>query len=412
MLRRLFALPLIAVLWSVFGPTQATDLPPVGVHSARFANGLAVEVVGDPSTAATVVVLVPGVATTATNFDRGLGGVQRRAPAWQARQLATRAADLQQPPSAASPAASDTSSPAASPAGVPLGPSSAAPSTSPPAASSVASPAGSSAAAPAAGSVSPGPSSVASPAGSSAAAPAAGSVPPGPSSVASPAGSSAASPAAGSGSPGSSSVVSPAGSPAASPAAGSGSPGRSAASSGAAASVGRRGGVAVIAWLGYHPPGGIRLDAVREDAAASGADALLRFLRDVDAPRIVLVGHSYGSTVIGLAAARLDAGTGGRVTDIVALGSPGMGVDRAADLRTTARVWAGTAPGDWTRRLPGLRILGAGHGTHPTDPAFGATPLPVDGVTGHDGYFVPGTASLDALAALANGDLDAAARHS
>ncbi|MEU0554828.1 alpha/beta hydrolase [Dactylosporangium sp. NPDC006015] len=325
MLRRLFALPLIAVLWSVFGPTQATDLPPVGVHSARFANGLAVEVVGDPSTAATVVVLLPGVATTAANFDRGLGGVQRRAPAWQARQLATRAADLHQPPSAASPAAST-----------------------------------------AAGSVSPGPSSVASPVGSSAA----------------------------------------------SIAAGSGSPGRSTATSGAAASVGRRGGVAVIAWLGYHPPGGIRLDAVREDAAASGADALLRFLRDVDAPRIVLVGHSYGSTVIGLAAARLDAGTGGRVTDIVALGSPGMGVDRAADLRTTARVWAGTAPGDWTRRLPGLRILGAGHGTHPTDPAFGATPLPVEGVTGHDGYFVPGTASLDALAALANGDLDAAARHS
>lgn len=169
--------------------------------------------------------------------------------------------------------------------------------------------------------------------------------------------------------------------------------------------------MAVVAWLGYHPPHGVRLAAVREDAAATGAAALLRFLRAVPAPRLVLVGHSYGSTVIGRAAARLDAGTGGRVTDVVALGSPGMGVDRAADLHTRARVWAGAAAGDWTRRLPGAQILGAGHGTHPTDPAFGALPLPVDGVTGHDGYFVPGTASLDALAAIAIGDLDAAARH-
>ncbi|MEV4510480.1 alpha/beta hydrolase [Dactylosporangium sp. NPDC049525] len=270
MLRRLFALPLIAVLWSVFGPAQVAAVPALAVHSARYAGGLAVEVVGDPSTAATVVVLVPGVDTTAANFDRGLGGVQRRAPAWQARQLAGRAAAL---------------------------------------------------------------------------------APPG------------------------------------------------------------AGSVAVVAWLGYHPPHGIRLAAVREDAAATGAAALLRFLRDVPAPRIVLVGHSYGSTVIGRAAARLDAGLGGRVTDVVALGSPGMGAGRAADLHTTARVWAGTAAADWTRRLPGGRLLGAGHGTHPTDPAFGALPLPVGGVTGHDGYFVPGTESLDALAAIAIGDLDAAARH-
>jgi pimeloyl-ACP methyl ester carboxylesterase len=273
MLRRLFVLPLIAVLWSVFGPAQGGAVPAVAVHSARFADGRAVEVVSDPATAATVVVLVPGVDTTAANFDRGLGGVQRRAPAWQARQLAAAVTALRPPPAGVSSQ------------------------------------------------------------------------------------------------------------------------------------------VAVIAWLGYHPPRGIRLAAVREDAAASGAAALLRFLRDVPAPRVVLVGHSYGSTVIGRAAARLDTDLAGRVTDVVALGSPGMGVDRAAGLHTAARVWAGTAAGDWTRRLPGVRILGAGHGTHPTDPAFGALPLPVDGVTGHDGYFVPGTASLDALAAIAIGDLDAAARH-
>jgi pimeloyl-ACP methyl ester carboxylesterase len=268
MLRRLLTLPLIAVLWSVFGPAQVSAVPALSVHSARYADGLAVEVVGDLSSAATVVVLVPGADTTAANFDRGLGGVQRRAPAWQARQLAARAAPQEGGPA-----------------------------------------------------------------------------------------------------------------------------------------------VAVVAWLGYHPPRGVRLAAAREDVAATGAAALLRFLRDVPAPRLVLVGHSYGSTVIGLAAGRLDRDLGGRVTDVVALGSPGMGVDRAADLGTRARVWAGTAAGDWIRRLPGVRILGAGHGTHPGDRAFGARPLPVGGVAGHDGYFVPGTASLDALAAIATGDLDAAARH-
>ena len=41
---------------------------------------------------------------------------------------------------------------------------------------------------------------------------------------------------------------------------------------------------------------------------------------------VTLIGHSYGSVVIGLAARSL----GPRVTDIVAIGSPGMGVDRAA----------------------------------------------------------------------------------
>jgi pimeloyl-ACP methyl ester carboxylesterase len=256
-MRTLLALPFIALCWSVFGPTHATPpLQPLPIHNGRYADGRALEIVGDLAGARTVVVLVPGVDTTAADFDRGLGGVQRRAPAWQARQLYAESA------------------------------------------------------------------------------------------------------------------------------------------SGGVA------GVAVVAWLGYAPPEGVRLDAVREDRAAGGAQALRAFVRTLPGQRIVLVGHSYGSTVLGLAAPGLDP----RVTDLVALGSPGMGVDRAADLHTTAHVWAGTAPNDWTRRLPGLRIFGAGHGTHPTDPSFGAEQLPVGGVDGHDGYFVPGTASLHALAGIALGD--------
>jgi hypothetical protein len=162
--------------------------------------------------------------------------------------------------------------------------------------------------------------------------------------------------------------------------------------------------VAVVAWLGYDPPEGIDRAALREDRAAAGALALQRFVAGLVAVRpgvrIVLVGHSYGSVVAGLGAPHLDPA----VTDIVALGSPGMGgAHTVADLHTTARVWAGTATGDWTRHLPGLRILGIGHGTLPWQPSFGAYPLPVADVRDHDGYFVPGTDALRALAAITVG---------
>ncbi|WP_229072007.1 alpha/beta hydrolase [Actinoplanes sp. DH11] len=158
--------------------------------------------------------------------------------------------------------------------------------------------------------------------------------------------------------------------------------------------------VAVIAWLGYDTPEGVRRDALREDRAATGALALRRFvaglLQDRPQLEITLVGHSYGSIVAAHAAAELPA----QVTDIVAIGSPGMGVPDRAALRTGARVWAGSAPDDWTRRLPGVRLLGVGHGRLPIDPAFGALRLPCADVAGHDGYFLRGTSSLRAMAHL------------
>jgi pimeloyl-ACP methyl ester carboxylesterase len=50
-------------------------------------DGIAVEVVGDLAAADRIAVLVPGVDTTLRDFDRGLGGVARRAPAVQARSV-------------------------------------------------------------------------------------------------------------------------------------------------------------------------------------------------------------------------------------------------------------------------------------------------------------------------------------
>ncbi|GIJ47457.1 hypothetical protein Val02_43430 [Virgisporangium aliadipatigenens] len=160
-------------------------------------------------------------------------------------------------------------------------------------------------------------------------------------------------------------------------------------------------GVAVVAWLGYDPPEGLGIASARTERARDGAAALVRFLRGLAVQRptatFVLIGHSYGSAVLGYAAPALPAA----VTDLVALGSPGMGVRDAAALRTTARVWAGRAPNDWTRFVPGVRVLGFGHGAKPTGAGFGSREVPCGDVDGHDGYFVPGTSSLAALAGIA-----------
>jgi pimeloyl-ACP methyl ester carboxylesterase len=158
--------------------------------------------------------------------------------------------------------------------------------------------------------------------------------------------------------------------------------------------------VAVVAWLGYDPPEGMGVATAREDRAVAGAAALARFVDGLLPGRpdrsVVVVGHSYGSTVAGLAASGLSS----QVTDLIAIGSPGMGVTDKSELRTAARVWACAAPGDWIRRVPGVRFLGLGHGSLPSDPEFGALPLPCDDVDGHDGYFAPGASALPAIAAI------------
>ncbi|GAA4605440.1 hypothetical protein GCM10023107_72070 [Actinoplanes octamycinicus] len=159
---------------------------------------------------------------------------------------------------------------------------------------------------------------------------------------------------------------------------------------------------AVIAWLGYDTPQTMR-QAGRQELAATGADNLVAFVGELAAAHpnatITLLGHSYGSTVIGLAASRLPA----RVTDIAVFGSPGMGVDRVAELGTSARVWAGQSAGDWVRWVPGIRWFGIGHGTKPADPAFGARLFATADVDDHDHYLAPGTDSLAALARIAGG---------
>jgi alpha/beta hydrolase family protein len=152
---------------------------------------------------------------------------------------------------------------------------------------------------------------------------------------------------------------------------------------------------AVISWLGYDAPDGIDLAAATEGRARAGAKALTTFVRDLLAQRpaasVSLIGHSYGSMVVGLAAKDLP-----EVHDVITLGSPGLGVNHASDLGG-ATVWAAQAPADWIRRIPQVRVLGLGLGKRPTSPGFGAHLLPTDGVAGHDYYLVPGSATLRAV---------------
>ncbi|MFB7463423.1 alpha/beta hydrolase [Streptomyces sp. NPDC056224] len=162
------------------------------------------------------------------------------------------------------------------------------------------------------------------------------------------------------------------------------------------------GSTAVIAWTGYTTPVGVGLDAADGRLARAGAVRLARFTSGLDAagaPDPVLFCHSYGSVVCGLAARHTDA------ADIVALGSPGMRAGTAAGLRTGARVWAARGPSDWIADVPNVEFAGIGHGADPTSAGFGARHVPASDVQGHTGYFAPGTRSLAAFAAIANGEV-------
>ncbi|MFJ9847932.1 alpha/beta hydrolase [Streptomyces sp. NPDC101150] len=160
---------------------------------------------------------------------------------------------------------------------------------------------------------------------------------------------------------------------------------------------------AVIAWAGYTTPVGLGPDAATGRLAEAGAPRLNRFLAGLKAtgaaaPTVLC--HSYGSVLCGVAAPAMSPGT---ASDLVFLASPGTRTDTAAELGTTARVWAARDATDWIGDVPHLRLLGLGHGADPTDPAYGARRVSADRAEGHTGYFAPGTDSLDNFADITLG---------
>ncbi|MEU8587076.1 alpha/beta hydrolase [Streptomyces sp. NPDC048664] len=162
---------------------------------------------------------------------------------------------------------------------------------------------------------------------------------------------------------------------------------------------------AVIAWLGYDTPRMISPSALTTTRAEEAAPLLRRFVRQLrgargERPGISLLCHSYGTVVCAKAAGAAD------VQDVVLLGSPGTGVDRAAGLRTRARVWAGRGAGDWIAHVPHVSadLFGTttGFGADPVSPGYGARVFAAGG-GGHSDYFRPGSLCLRNLARITQG---------
>lgn len=180
---------------------------------------------------------------------------------------------------------------------------------------------------------------------------------------------------------------------------------------------------AVLAWIGYDAPSGGAAAAqvltgahARRGALELQADiADIAAMRAADDPRIVVFGHSYGSTTAATAGA--GGALAGSVDAMVLLGSPGAGpVRSAAELAMPVYVardpddpvpYVGRADGasQGLRRWFGVEL---GLGMDPTAPSFGATRLEADGPTGfgtsaHSGYFDEGSPSLEAFGRILTG---------
>lgn len=114
-----------------------------------------------------------------------------------------------------------------------------------------------------------------------------------------------------------------------------------------------------IVWLGYDAPqlkGSGTFDVMWDDNARKGAPAYDRFLDGVRAthqgaaPHVTAIGHSYGSLTVGQASQQ----PGGLpADDVVLVGSPGVGVNRASDLGVGEKhVYVGAAENDQVTYLP------------------------------------------------------------
>lgn len=141
-----------------------------------------------------------------------------------------------------------------------------------------------------------------------------------------------------------------------------------------------------VVWMGYDNPNGLH-DAANRGEAHEGAPNLERFINDLRAghatspqtPHITVFGHSYGSTVTGLAAL-----AGMKADDVVFYGSPGVGnffVD-ASDF-PQKRIWAAESLGD------PINWVNATLGTNPAAPWFGARKVPLGRENkGHSDYIL------------------------
>ncbi|GAA2126961.1 alpha/beta hydrolase [Glycomyces algeriensis] len=134
---------------------------------------------------------------------------------------------------------------------------------------------------------------------------------------------------------------------------------------------------ATVLWMGYDAPdnampfqngAGLDVEAMHSSQAEDAAEDLSSFTQGIRATaenepaELTLTGHSYGTTVIGTAAAT----EGVDADNLILVASPGTSVDTADALGVGAEnVWATTNSEDMIQYT-------AVHGTDPTSEAFGA----------------------------------------
>jgi hypothetical protein len=130
---------------------------------------------------------------------------------------------------------------------------------------------------------------------------------------------------------------------------------------------------ATVMWLGYDAPDDL-LEATDGKWAEESSENLESFTQGIrataeDGPaNLTLTGHSYGTTMVGTAAAT----EGVDADNIVFIGSPGVGVDTASALGVDeSNVWASTNDEDAIQYAPV-------HGTAPVDEDFGGNTFTSD----------------------------------
>lgn len=127
---------------------------------------------------------------------------------------------------------------------------------------------------------------------------------------------------------------------------------------------------AAIAWLGYDAPqfvdGFSSFAVAGDERAIMGGERFSEFTAGLAAtnensdPHLTAIGHSYGSRTVGAAAQQHGEGIPG-VDDIVLVGSPGVGVDRAEDLGVgREHVFVGAAENDVVTKMPAKEQVAAG----------------------------------------------------
>ncbi|MFI7359044.1 alpha/beta hydrolase [Streptomyces avidinii] len=183
--------------------------------------------------------------------------------------------------------------------------------------------------------------------------------------------------------------------------------------------------VSTITWIGYDAPQSIVPEAMKKHYAETAAPDLNRFMQGLEnlqggdeKSHTTIIGHSYGSTVLGAASNAGDL----RADDMIAVGSPGMLVEHAKDLDAgEGHVWSQAAstlddqvplggkvaglggPTDWWEdMLPFGTVWGS---NVPSDEAFGANIMAND-ADSHTDYWRDHSLSIENQANVVAGRYD------